>query len=82
MYFALYDIEKRYIPLGSDYVFIDKERKTSKITPKIKKIFSRVADFHNIRSYAVISGATYESIEKKAKSVLIGENYIFYKERV
>ena len=81
MYFALYDIEKGYIRPGTDSYFIDKTRKTSTITPKIKKIFSRVARFYNIESYAIISGASIESVEKKAKSVIISENYIFYKER-
>lgn len=82
MYFALYNIDDKMIPLGSDYVIIDKNRKTLKITPKIKKTFSRVARFHNIENYAIISGISIESIEKKAKSVIISENYIFYKERV
>ena len=81
MYFALYDIEKRCIPLGTDSYFIDKTRKTGAITPKIKKMFSRVARFYNIENYAIISGASIESVEKKAKSVIISENYIFYKER-
>ena len=82
VYFALYDIEKRCIRPGSDSYFIDKTRKTSTITPKIKKIFSKVALFYNIESYAIISGASIESIEKKAKNVLISENYIFFSERV
>ena len=82
VYFALYDIKKRCIRLGTDSYFIDKTRKTSTITPKIKKIFSKVARFYNIESYAIISGASIESIEKKAKSVIISENYIFFSERV
>ena len=81
MYFALYDIKKGCIRLGSDSYFIDKTRKTGAITPKIKKIFSRVARFYNIESYAIISGASIESIEKKAKSVIISENYIYFSER-
>ena len=82
LYFALYDIKKRCIRLGTDSYFIDKKRKTERITPKIKKIFSKVARFYNIENYAILSGASIESIEKKAKNVLISENYIFYKERV
>lgn len=81
MYFALYDIKRGCIRLGSESYFIDKERKTPRITPKIKKLFSRVATFYNIEHYAIISGESIESIEKKAKSVIISENYIFYKER-
>jgi hypothetical protein len=82
MYFALYDIEKRCIRLGTESYFIDKERKTSTITPKIKKIFSRVALFYNIESYAILSGESIESVENKAQNVLISENYIFFSERV
>ena len=82
VYFALYDIKKRCIRLGTDSYFIDKTRKTERITPKIKKIFSKVARFYNIENYAILSGASIESIEKKADQLIISENYIFFSERV
>lgn len=63
MYFALYNTSTGYIPPGSDYVVIDKERKTSKITPKIERYFQKVARFHNIKNYKIISGKTYESMK-------------------